>query len=95
MATPRDGISTVATDEVLLVAFSEQEEEFYGFVMEDVEMPMVSAVENSDEDHGSENEFNIGTVIVRIGENDQQNVFIPKLDGEKNLVKKEKPSTLL
>ena len=41
------------------------------------------------------NEFNIGTVTARIGEDDQQNIFIPKLDGEKNLVPKQKPSAFL
>lgn len=53
MATPRDDISIVAcevTDEALLAAFAEQDEEFYGFAMEDVEMPTVSAVQNSDEE---------------------------------------------
>ena len=93
MATPRDDISIVAcevTDEALLAAFAEQDEEFYGFAMEDAEMPTVSAVQNSDEeDHGSENEFDISTVMARVGDDDQPNVFMPNLDDERKLVQKE------
>ena len=92
MATPRDDISIpTCGDEALLAAFAEQDGEFYGFGLEDPETPMVIAEDSDEEDSGSENELDLGTVIARVGtnENDHPSVLMPNLDDERRLVQKE------
>ena len=52
---------------------------------------MVIAEDSDEEDSGSENELDLGTVIARVGtnENDHPSVLMPNLDDERRLVQKE------
>jgi len=71
MATPRDDISIpTCGDKALLAAFAEQDGEFYGFGLEDLETPMVIAEDSDEEDSGSENELDLGMVVARVGTNE-------------------------
>ena len=59
--TPRDDIISIPTcgDKALLAAFAEQDGEFYGFGLEDLETHMVIAEDSDEEDSGSENELDL------------------------------------
>ena len=77
--------SSTCEDEALFAAFTEQDDQFYGFASEDLGTLAVMA-EDFNNDIESEKELDLGTMISRVGSNEdnQPNVLMPNLDDKRN-----------